>query len=94
NSDTVNISNVAVYEPGRQNAGASLYPNPVQQGFNLEVSEACEAELSDIQGRSLEQYKIQKGRTTLELPTGLVTGVYLLHCKGTNTNVTFRITKE
>ena len=94
NSDTVNISNVMVYEPGRQNAGVSLYPNPVYQDFNLEVSESCAAELSDIQGRTLQRYTVQKGKNMLELPAGLASGVYLLHCKGAHTNITFRVTKE
>lgn len=60
-----------------KNPGYSLYPNPTSGNFIVD----CETEggfvITAIDGRVIAEYKLKQGKNELELPAGIVSGVYL-----------------
>ncbi len=78
----------------RTNTEYTLYPNPVNDQLNIQfsesVNEAISAQIFDLHGRLVfeEVLQTQGSRLhTLQIPSSLKTGVYLLHLKGDKINI-------
>jgi uncharacterized protein YjdB len=77
---TITTPRAAGNLPGNEGDGMlQLYPNPTSGIFTLQSSVEGTFTVYTIEGKKVEQYQVSNGVTTLSLPKGIATGVYM--CK-------------
>ena len=81
--------------PNPANEKVLLYPNPSYGAINIRAEVAGVFYLYSLDGRSLNEYKITDGITSLTLPSELAAGMYIGRYIGDDGNTAlFRIVKQ
>ncbi|MES2703711.1 MAG: Ig-like domain-containing protein [Bacteroidota bacterium] len=65
-------------------ATISVFPNPTTGSFTVQTDEAGIFHLFTIDGKSITQYEVNIGSTTVALPQDLAAGVYMCRFNGNN----------
>jgi hypothetical protein len=73
---------------GDGNVNISLYPNPTKGTFSVNTPEAGTLSISTIEGREVMKHEVKAGITELDLPSSIVTGVYMCRFVGIDGSTT------
>jgi hypothetical protein len=64
------------------NSVFNVSPNPTTGAINLTTDVAGKVVIYTIDGKELQQYEAKEGATSIALPAGLASGVYMLRFNG------------
>jgi hypothetical protein len=87
---TVNIEDVV------SNSTIDIYPNPVSEILNIELSKLnvnANIEINDVRGRMVMNEKITVQHSTFDV-SGFIAGVYFVRIKTDKQNIVKRIVKQ
>jgi hypothetical protein len=83
----------ALNELNAAGGSASLYPNPNNGLFNLELQTDSHVQICDITGQIIWQHQLKSGRHQLDLGNA-PKGIYFVKLSGTGTSNTLRLIRE
>jgi hypothetical protein len=64
------------------NSVFTISPNPTTGAINLTTNVAGKVVIYTIDGKELQQYEAKAGTTSISLPSGIASGVYMLRFYG------------